>query len=359
MPENQKKTNEKKEITPEKKENSKTDEVYADISNIKATVKSLAILSILEEDIASEIFRRFTDAEIKELGAYMPELSMLTRNELIAIFNNFLMEAGEDMISISQGGEYIKKIASSVLGEGKAKKLLGISDTDQPRLKSLMNVEARTIANLIRKEHPQTIALILAYTDPVKSAEILQILDEETRLDVVLRMAKIDTISPEIIQVIEEALYREIKSMGNTSMQQAGGVEMVAEIFNNMDKATEGMLMENLEDLEPELAEEIKQLMFIFDDLINVDDKAIQTILKEVENDTLLIALKTAPMPLQEKIFKNMSSRAAEYLKDDLEMLGPVKLSDVEKAQQSIVNIALKLEEEGKIMLAKGGEEFV
>ncbi len=190
-------------------------------------------------------------------------------------------------------------------------------------------------------------------------SEILQLLDDETRLDVVLRMAKIDTISPEIIQVIEEALYKEIKSMGNTSMQHAGGVEMVAEIFNNMEKSTEGALMENLEDLDPELAEEIKQLMFIFDDLVNVDDKAIQTILKEVENDNLLMALKTAPIVLQEKIFKNMSSRAAEYLKDDLEMLGPLKLSDVEKAQQSIVNVALTLEEEGKIMLAKGGEEFV
>ncbi len=358
MPEVQKKADEENK-NPQVKENKNIDDSYADISNIKATVKSLAILSVLEEDIASEVFRRFSDAEIKELGTYMPELSMLSKAELLAIFKSFLMEAGEDMISISQGGEYIKKIASSVLGEGKAKKLLGINDTDQPRLKSLMNVEARTIANLIRKEHPQTISLILAYTDPVKSAEILQILDDETRLDVVLRMAKIDTISPEIIQVIEEALYKEIKSMGNTSMQQAGGVEMVAEIFNNMDKTTEGMLMENLEDLEPELADEIKQLMFIFDDLINVDDKAIQTILKEVENDSLLMALKTAPIALQEKIFKNMSSRAAEYLKDDLDMLGPVKLSDVEKAQQTIVNVSLKLEEEGKIMLAKGGEEFV
>jgi len=142
-------------------------------------------------------------------------------------------------------------------------------------------------------------------------------------------------------------------------MQQAGGIDMVAEIFNNMDKATESVLMENLEDLEPELADEIKQLMFVFDDLMNVDDKAIQTILKSVENDSLLAALKTAPLGLQEKIFKNMSSRAADYLKDDLEILGPMKLSDVEKAQQVIVNVALKLEEEGKIMLAKGGEEFV
>lgn len=358
MPEAQKKVEEKEK--PQIKENKNTDDSsYHDISNIKATVKSLAILSILEEDVASEIFRRFSDSEIKELGTYMPELSMLNKSELLSIFRSFLLEAGEDMLSISQGGEYIKKIASGVLGEGKAKKLLGINDTDQPRLKSLMNVEARTIANLIRKEHPQTISLILAYTDPVKSAEILQILDDETRLDVVLRMAKIDTISPEIIQVIEEALYKEIKSMGNTAMQQAGGVEMVAEIFNNMDKSTEGILMENLEDLEPELADEIKQLMFIFDDLMNVDDKAIQTILKEVENDSLLMALKTAPISLQEKIFKNMSSRAAEYLKDDLDMLGPVKLSDVEKAQQTIVNVALKLEEDGKIMLAKGGEEFV
>jgi flagellar motor switch protein FliG len=356
MPDAQKKVKEEQGSTVQAKD---LGENYADISKLRGTIKSLAILSILEEDVASEVFRRFSDSEIKELGTYMPELSMLSKNELLETFKSFLMESGEDMISISQGGDYIKKIASGVLGEGKAKKLLGFNDSDQPRLKSLINVEARTIANLIRKEHPQTISLILAYTDPVKSAEILQILDEETRLDVVLRMAKIDTISPEIIQVIEEALYKEIKSMGNTSMQQAGGIQMVAEIFNNMDKATEGVLMENLEDLEPELADEIKQLMFVFDDLMNVDDKAIQTILKEVENDSLLIALKTAPITLQEKIFKNMSSRAAEYLKDDLDMLGPVKLSDVEKAQQTIVNIALKLEEEGKIMLAKGGEEFV
>ncbi|MBN2693021.1 flagellar motor switch protein FliG [bacterium] len=330
------------------------------LEKVHPVVKGLAILSVLDEDVASEVFRRFTDTEIRELGTYMTELSMLGRDQLLEIFKDFLSEAGEDVINIGQGGEYLKRIATNVLGEGKAKRLLGISESDQPRLKSLINVEARTIANLIQKEHPQTIALILAYTDPVKSAEILTLLEEETRLDVVLRIAKLDTISPEIIQVIEEALYKEIKAMGSTNMQKAGGVNMVAEIFNNMDKATEGGLMENIEDLDPNLAEEIKQLMFVFDDLMHVDDKAIQTMLKEVENDMLIFALKTAQPELQQKIFKNMSTRAAEYLKDDLEMLGPVKLSDVEKAQQGIVNVALRLEDEGKIVLGgKGGEPMV
>ncbi len=330
------------------------------LDKVHPVVKGLAILSVLDEDIASEVFRRFSDTEIRELGTYMTELSTLGRDQLLEIFKDFLSEAGEDVINIGQGGEYLKRIATNVLGEGKAKRLLGINESDQPRLKSLINVEARTIANLIQKEHPQTIALILAYTDPIKSAEILTILEEETRLDVVLRIAKLDTISPEIIQVIEEALYKEIKAMGSISMQKAGGVNMVAEIFNNMDKTTEGSLMENIEDLDPNLAEEIKQLMFIFDDLMHVDDKVIQTILKEVENDMLIFALKTAPPDLQQKIFKNMSSRAAEYLKDDLEMLGPVKLSDVEKSQQGIVNVALRLEEEGKIVLGgKGGESMV
>lgn len=330
------------------------------LDKVHPIVKGLAIMSILEEDVASEIFRRFTDTEIKELGLYMPELSNLGKDQLMEIFKDFLTEAGEDIINIGQGGEYLKRIATNVLGESKAKKLLGLGESDQPRLKSLINVEPRTIANLIQKEHPQTIALILAYTESVKAAEILSILPEDVRLDVVLRIAKLDTISPEIIQVIEEALYKEIKAMGSTSMQHAGGVNMVAEIFNNMDKAKEAVLMENIEDLDPTLADQIKQLMFVFDDLVNVDDKAIQAILKEVENDSLIFALKTASPDLQEKIFKNMSTRAAQYLKDDLEILGPVKLSDVEKAQQAVVNTALRLEGEGKLLLGgKGGETLV
>lgn len=338
----------------------KTPDRAVSIENLHPVVKSLTILSVLEEDVASEIFRRFTDNEIKELGTYMPEMQNLANDQVIEILKDFLGEAGEDVLNISQSGEYLKRIASNVLGDSKAKKLLGITEGDQPRLKSIINVEPRTIANLIQKEHPQTISLILAYTEATKAAEILSLLDEEMRLDVVLRIAKLDTISPEIIQVIEEALYKEIKSMGNTAMQQAGGVNMVAEIFNNMDKSTEGVLMENIEDLDPNLAEEIKQLMFVFDDLLAIDDKAIQTILKEVDNDTLVYSLKTATAEVRDKIFKNMSSRAAEFLQDDLEMLGPIKLSDVEKAQQGVVNTALRLEEEGKIVLGgKSGEELV
>jgi len=205
-------------------------------------------------------------------------------------------------------------------------------------------------------EHPQTVSVILAHLEPEKKGEVLKRLPEALQSEVVLRMANLEHVAPELIQDIDQVLKKELASMSTVEQAALGGVQPVAEMLNVMDKNTETSIMSRLEEKEPLLAEEIRKLMFVFDDIVKIDDRGIQTLLKEIPNDKLLLALKTAGEEIKTKVFKNLSARAAEMLKEDLTNLPPAKLSDVEGAQQEIVNAARRLEGEGKIMIARGGE---
>jgi flagellar motor switch protein FliG len=206
-------------------------------------------------------------------------------------------------------------------------------------------------------EHPQTVAVILAHLEPEKKGEVLKRLPDALQAEVVLRMANLDNVAPELISGIDAVLKRELASMGTVEQAALGGVQPVAEMLNVMDKNTETTIMSRLEEKDPLLAEEIRKLMFVFEDLVKIDDKGIQTLLKEVPNDKLLLALKTANEDIRTKVFKNISQRAADMLKEDLANMGPSRLSDVETAQQEIVNVARRLEAEGKILIARGGSE--
>jgi flagellar motor switch protein FliG len=268
---------------------------------------------------------------------------------------------------ISETEDYIFSEKSSskdtivdALGEERARGILGgvnLGSGTGRNLESLEMVDAKSLSNFLVNEHPQTVAVIVAHLEPEKKGEVLKRLPESLQAEVVLRMANLDHVAPELIAEIDSVLKRELSSMSTVEQSALGGVQPVAEMLNVMDKNTETSIMSRLEEKDPLLAEEIRKLMFVFDDIVKIDDKGIQALLKEVPNDKLLLALKTANEEIKNKVFKNISQRAAEMLREDLSNMGPSRLSDVETAQQEIVNAARRLEAEGKILIARGGSE--
>ncbi len=322
--------------------------------------KAAALLLAIGEDNAAKILRKLNEYELHALSNEMALLGELSPKEIDEIANEFLKELGEEH-SIGVGIDNIKNILEKAFGREKAAELIkkvGTPLSKQP-FYTLLNVDPKMIANFIKSEHPQTIAVILAHLEPQQAAKTLSFLPESLQPDVILRIAKLETVSPEVVKELEDALEEEVKSAGGTESHQVGGIEPVAEIMNNVPKEVEEKVMSEIEEKDPELAEEIRKKMFVFEDLIYVDDRGIQTILKEVSNEDLLLALKAASDQVKEKIFSNMSKRAAEMIKEDLETMGPVRLSDVEQAQQNIIQVARRLADEGKIVIAKGGGEVV
>ncbi len=215
------------------------------------------------------------------------------------------------------------------------------------------------ILNFIQQEHPQTIALILSYLDPQKASFILSSLPTEVQTNVARRIALMDRTSPEVVREVERVLEKKLASLSSEDYTSAGGVDNVVEIINMADRKTEKFIIESLEEEDPELAEEIKKKMFVFEDIVLLDDRSIQRVLREIDGQELAKALKSVDIPVQEKIFKNMSKRAASMLKEDMEFLGPTRRKDVEESQQKIVSLIRKLEEQGEIVISRGGEEDV
>jgi flagellar motor switch protein FliG len=253
-----------------------------------------------------------------------------------------------------------KDMIIDALGEERARGILGglnINSGSGRTLESLEMVDAKSLSTFLVNEHPQTVAVILAHLEPEKKGEVLRRLPESLQAEVVLRMANLDNVDPELISEIDKVLKNQLSTSHTVEQASLGGVQPVAEMLNVMDKNSEQSIMSRLEEKDPLLAEEIRKLMFVFEDIAKIDDRGIQILLKEVPNDKLLLALKTAHEDIRTKIFKNISARAADMLREDLNNMGPARLSDVESAQQEIVNAARRLEAEGKIIIARGGTE--
>jgi flagellar motor switch protein FliG len=223
----------------------------------------------------------------------------------------------------------------------------------------LSSMDSKSIANFISQEHPQTIAVVLAKLKSKQTSEIISALPQELQAEVVLRIADLEQVSPEILQEIDDVMKRELKSIGGTQRYKVGGVEKVVDMFNYFDRSKEKQILEKLDVLNPPLAEVIRKHLFTFEDIFALDDRSIQAVMREVSNDTLTLAMKTATEDVKAKIFKNISSRAAEMIKEDLEVMGPVRLSDVEKAQSESIKMVRKMEEEGKIVLGGRGSDDV
>jgi flagellar motor switch protein FliG len=319
--------------------------------------KSAILMSSLGPTPAKMVFKHMKDNDVKRL---INQMAMITKSPIWMVkrvleeFYSALNEDADLLFSENKGRDFIL----SALGEDRAKQLLGqvVEVGMANTLESLELVDTRTLANFLINEHPQTIALIIAHLTTERKVEVLRKLPEGLQAEVVLRVANLDFVSPELISQLDDVLKTELSTLGSIDTQQLGGVEPIADMLNMMDKAAEKNVMARVEEKDPELAEEIRKLMFVFEDLVFCDDKGMQELLKVVDNQKLTIALKTSPEEVKQKLFGNMSNRAATLLKEDLEALGPTKLSDVEKAQQEIVQQVKDLEAKGKAVISRGGE---
>jgi flagellar motor switch protein FliG len=319
--------------------------------------KAAILLSTLGPSTTKLVFKHMKDNDVKRMINTMSSLSkspIWMVKKILEEFYSAINEDDELLFSENKGRDFIL----SALGEDRAKQLLGqiIDVGNTNSLESLELVDTRTLANFLINEHPQTIALICAHLPVEKKVDVLRKLPDGLQAEVVLRVANLDFVSPELIAQLDDVLKTELSTLGSIDTQQLGGIEPIADMLNLMDKNSEKNIMARVEEKDPELAEEIRKLMFVFEDLIFVDDRGIQELLKIVDNQKLVIALKTAPDEVKTKLFKNMSNRAAVLLKEDLEAMGPTKISDVEKAQVEIVQQVKDLETKGKALISRGGD---
>lgn len=319
--------------------------------------KAAMLLSLLGVQTTQLIFKHLKDNDVKRMintMANMRKAPIWLSKRVLEEFYSLLNEDAALLFSENKGRDFIV----NALGEERAKQLLGqVVDIDHGNtLESLELVDTRTLSNFLINEHPQTIALIVAHLPSEKKVDVLRRLPEGLQAEVVLRVANLDYVSPELIAQLDDVLKTELSTLGSIDTNQLGGVEPIAEMLNLMDKTTEKNIMSRVEEKDPELADEIRKLMFVFEDLVYVDDRGIQNLLREVDQGKLVIALKTAPEEVKVKIFKNMSNRAASLVKEELETLGPTKLSDVEKSQAEIVQKCKDLESQGKVFISRGGE---
>lgn len=321
--------------------------------------KAAILVNYLGADAAKSLLKHMDDADIRKLLGTMQRYRIVPIDVTKKVLEEFyeMVSESEDYIFSDRAAH--KETIIAALGEERARGVLGhLSATSSQRsLESLEIVDAKSLANFLINEHPQTVAVILAHLEPEKRGEVLKRLPEGFQAEVVLRMANLDHVAPELISEVDKVLKEELSNLGTVEQAALGGVQPVAEMLNVMDKNTEKAIMSRIEEKDPLLAEEIRKLMFVFEDIVKIDDRGIQALLKEVPNDKLLLALKTANEDIKEKFFKNISQRAAIMLREDLENMGPVRLSDVENAQQEMVNLARKMEAEGKIIIARGGAE--
>jgi flagellar motor switch protein FliG len=332
------------------------------VDNLTGPEKAAIFMLTVGEDFASQVFQRLDPDEIKLVGRQMARVDKVDKEDMTALLDEFKSDTGEADIFLS-GNELLEAALKRALSTDKASEILEEirSDWKLTLFQKARKLEPKVLVNFLRNEHPQTVALVLSVLEPTQSAMILAEFPEESQVEVVMRMAELDKVSPEILVDVDRVLQDELLSVEGMEGQRLGGVDAVAEILNNADRALEASVLEGVEEQRETLADEIRRLMFVFEDMMGVDDRGIQAILKEVSTDDLKIALKIASEELQNKVFSSMSSRAVDMLKEDMEIMGPTRVKDVEAAQQSIIKIAKRLEQEGKIQLMQGtGEdEFV
>ncbi|MDR1108838.1 MAG: flagellar motor switch protein FliG [Spirochaetaceae bacterium] len=321
--------------------------------------KAAIFLVSIGSDISAEIFKHLREDEIETLTFEIARLETIEPDQKDAILTEFneLMLASE---FITTGGiDYARELLEKSLGSQKAIDIINrLTSSLQVRpFDFIRRTDPAHLLNFIQQEHPQTIAMILAYLEPNKASIILQNLPHEVQSDVAKRIATMDRTSPEVLREVERVLEKKLSTLSNEAYTAAGGVESIVEILNLVDRSSEKQIIEALEDDDPELAEEIKKRMFVFEDIVMLDDRAIQKVMREVDSQELAKALKSVDTEVQDKIFRNMSKRAAGMLKEDMEYMGPVRLKDVEEAQQKIVSIIRHLEDNGEIVVARSGED--
>ncbi len=321
--------------------------------------KAAIFVASLGEDAASEIMKALDPKELQKLGAKITELSDIPQKDLDEVYVEFVESTAEVGGMNVEGKAYIQRVLTKALGDEQAGRVIdNLVDEDEGGLETLKWMDGKSVASLIKGEHPQTVSLILSHLDTTQASEVLPHLPESLRSDVMIRIATLEDIPPGVMQEIGAALQVELNQDDNKSgtSKKVKGVKMVATILNQIDQSNEQTIMSAITEHQADLAEKIRALMFVFDDLVEVDSRGMQEILKEVNKDELTLALRAAKEEIKDKFFSNMSDRASQLLKEDMEAKGPVKVSEVEKAQQAILKIAKRLSDAGTISIGgKGG----
>jgi flagellar motor switch protein FliG len=333
-----------------------------DTKSIPGPVKAAIVMVALGTDASSKVFKLLDDVDIERLSTEIARLENVSQEVREAVLEEFHNLALAHQY-ISQGGlDFARQALEAALGPAKAAEIL---EKVQQKIRTtgfnlLENIDPKQLVNYIQKEHPQTIAILLAHMDAQHAAGIVSALPQMVQIDVATRIATMESISPDTLSQIEEVLVTQIKSLFGGDVSEIGGVKAVAEILNNVDRGTEKNIIGNLERENPELATEIKKLMFVFEDAMLLDDRSMQRLLKEIDTKELGMALKSATEELQEKFFRNMSARASEMIKEDMQFMGPIRLKDVEEVQQRVVDVIRRLEEDGEIIISgRGGDDNV
>ena len=321
--------------------------------------KGAILLLSLGEESASEVFKHLGPRDVQKLGKAMSNLQNVTREQVETVLSSFRLRAEEKSPLGLNSREYLKTVLTKALGDDKATSLIEriMQGGDTSGIEGLKWMDSPAVAELIKNEHPQIIATILVHLDRDQASEILSLLVERLRNDVLLRIATLDGIQPSALRELNDVLNKLLSGNNNIRQRPMGGIRAAAEILNFMSGNIESGVIDSVKEYDADLAQHILDEMFVFENLLDVDDRGIQVLLREIQSDSLIVALKGAGEPLREKIFKNMSQRAAEMLRDDLEAKGPVRLSEVEAEQKEILKTARRLAEEGQIALGGKGED--
>ena len=328
---------------------------------ISGTQKAAILLIALGPEKSSTIFKHLKEEEIEELTLEIANTRSVTPQVKEEVIDEFYQVCLAQQYIAEGGISYAKELLEKALGSERAMSVIGklTASLQVKPFEFVRKTDATQLLNFIQDEHPQTIALILSYLSPQQAAMIVSALPPERQADVARRIAVMDRTSPDVVKEVEKVLESKLASLVNQDYTIIGGVDAVVDILNTVDRGTEKHIMETLEVEEPELADEIRKKMFVFEDILLLDDRAIQRVLRDVENSDLGLALKSANDQVQSAIFNNLSKRLAVMIKEDMEFMGPVKMKDVEEAQQKIVSIIRKLEEAGEIVISRGGGDEI
>lgn len=325
--------------------------------------RAAVLLMTLGENDAAEVLKHMTPKEVQKIGEAMAAMVNVPKDSVSDVLGDFCDTVDEQTDLGIGNDEYLTNILNSALGEDKAKNIIDriLIGSSSKGLDALKWMEPRAVADIIRLEHPQIIAIVLSYLEQDQAADVLAALPENMRVDIVMRIATLDTIQPSAIHELDEMLEKQFSGNSDSiRTSSVGGIKTAASIMNFMDSSLEAEIIEKVKEMDDEVGTGIQDHMFVFENLIEVDDRGIQALLREVSAETLIVALKGADETVKEKILKNMSRRAGEMLKDDLESRGPVKLSEVESGQKEILTVARRMAETGEISLGgKGGDEYV
>jgi len=331
-------------------------------SSLTGVQRAAVLLMAMGSDNAAEVLKHLNPKEVQSLGSAMASMENVNKPTMSTVMDVFIEEVS-NQTSVGVGQEdYIRDMMVNALGEDKANNMIDrISlGSGNKGLESLKWMDARSVAEVIRLEHPQIISIVLSYLDPDQSADVLKMLPERARPDILMRVAALEGVPPSALQELDQIMEKQFSGTQNVSQNTMGGFKTAANILNFMEASIEGAIMESIGEHDQDMQESISELMFVFDNLNEVDDRGIQALLREVSTDSLTLALKGADEGLREKILNNMSKRAAEMLREDMEARGPVKLSEVELAQKDIISTARRLAEDGDIVLGgSGGEEMI